>query len=346
MLGINPQHLGQKTYFCCMPTLKKKSHLTPEQRYAIELMLRIGKKQSEIAMFIDKDKSVISREISRNSPRRGGYRAKFAQMVCDERKERFKRNRSFTPEIRKSVEALLIGEQWSPKQIVGNAVRLGLPMVSHETIYRHIREDRAHGGDLYKNLRHALKHRKRQPRGKHMPIKDRVSIDLRPSIVNEKKRFGDWEIDTIVGKGNKGAIVTITERTTGFLMMEKLKKGKNAKSLATTVTNLLLPYKNHVLTITSDNGTEFAEHRVIAKKLCADFYFAHPYSSWERGLNEYTNKLIRQYIPKKQSFENYNDQYIKEVQYKINRRPREKLGFLSPKEVFFASLEKKVALVS
>ena len=329
-----------------MLTLKKKSHLTPEQRYTIEMMLRIGKKQSEIAMVIDKDKSVISREIKRNSLKRGGYNAKFAQMVCDERKERFKRNRGFTPEIRKNVEDLLTKEQWSPKQIVGNARRLGLPMVSHETIYRHVREDRASGGDLYKNLRHALKHRKRPPQGKHVSIKDRVSIDLRPSVVNEKKRFGDWEIDTIVGKENKGAIVTITERTTGFLIMEKLKKGKNAKSLATTVTNLLLPYKKHVLTITSDNGTEFAEHRIIAEKLHADFYFAHPYSSWERGLNEYTNKLIRQYVPKKQSFENYNDQYIKEVQYKINRRPREKLGFLSPKELFFASLEKKVALVS
>jgi len=329
-----------------MPTLKKKSHLTPEQRYTIEMMLRIGKKQSEIAMVIDKDKSVVSREIKRNGLKRGGYSAKFAQMVCDERKERFKRNRRFTPEIRKTVEDLLTKEQWSPKQIVGNAGRLGLPMVSHETIYRHVREDRANGGDLYKNLRHALKHRKRPPPGKRAPIKDRVSIDLRPSVVDEKKRFGDWEIDTIVGKENRGAIVTITERTTGFLVMEKLRKGKNAKSLATTVINLLLPYKKHVLTITSDNGTEFAEHRAIAEKLGADFYFAHPYSSWERGLNEYTNKLIRQYIPKKQSFENYNDQYIKEVQYKINRRPREKLGFLSPKEVFFASLEKKVALVS
>ena len=318
-----------------MLTLKKKSHLTPEQRYTIEMMLRIGKKQSEIAMVIDKDKSVISREIKRNSLKRGGYNAKFAQMVCDERKERFKRNRGFTPEIRKNVEDLLTKEQWSPKQIVGNARRLGLPMVSHETIYRHVREDRASGGDLYKNLRHALKHRKRPPQGKHVSIKDRVSIDLRPSVVNEKKRFGDWEIDTIVGKENKGAIVTITERTTGFLIMEKLKKGKNAKSLATTVTNLLLPYKKHVLTITSDNGTEFAEHRIIAEKLHADFYFAHPYSSWERGLNEYTNKLIRQYVPKKQSFENYNDQYIKEVQYKINRRPREKTWFPFSKRIVF-----------
>jgi IS30 family transposase len=126
--------------------------------------------------------------------------------------------------------------------------------------------------------------------------------------------------------------------------MEKLKKGKNAKYLAATVYNLLIPYKEHVLTITSDNGTEFAEHQAIAKYLNTGFYFAHPYSSWERGLNEYTNKLIRQYIPKKVSFENYKNQDIKEIQFKLNRRPRKKLKFNSPKEVFFASLNNKVAL--
>jgi IS30 family transposase len=242
-------------------------------------------------------------------------------MVHDERKERFKRNRRFTPEIRKTGEYLLTGEQWLPKQIVGNARRLGLPMVSHETIYRHVREDRGNGGDLYKNLHHALKHRERPPPGKRAPIKDRVSIDLRPSIVDEKKRFGDWEIDIIVGKENRGTIVSITERTTGFLVMEKLKKRKNAESLAATVINLLLPYKKHVLTITSDNGTEFAGYRAIAKKLGADFYFAHPYSSRERGLNEYTNKLIRQYIPKKQSFENYNDDISKKYNIKSTEDP-------------------------
>lgn len=128
--------------------------------------------------------------------------------------------------------------------------------------------------------------------------------------------------------------------------MEKLRKGKNAESLAAMVINFLLPYKKHVLTITSDNGTEFTEHRAIAEKLGADFNFTYPYSSWEKDLNEYTNNLIRQYIPKKQTFKNYNDRYIKEIQYKINRRPGEKPGFLSPKELFLTSLEKKVALVS
>ena len=346
MLGASPQHLGQKTHFCCMQKLEKKSHLTPEQRYTIDAMLRMEKNQKDIAILIDKDKSVISREIKRNSNKNGQYTAKYAQMVCDERKERFKQNRGFTKEVQVKVEFFLKEEQWSPKQITGRITKDGHPMVSHERIYQHIRKDKAMGGDLYTHLRHALKHRKRPLSGKHTTIKDRVSIDLRPNIVNEKGRFGDWEIDTIIGKENKGAIVTITERKTGFLLMEKLTKGRNAKSLSATVVNLLFPYKDHVFTITSDNGSEFAEHKSITQKLKTQFYFAHPYSSWERGLNEYTNKLIRQYIPKKQPFENYNNQYIKEIQYKLNRRPREKLKFYSPKEVFFASLNKKVALAS
>lgn len=343
-MGASPQQSGQKTHFCCMQKLEKKSHLTPEQRYTIDAMLRMGKNQNDIAMLIDRHKSVISREIKRNSSKNGQYTAKYAQMVCDERKERFKRSRKFTKEVQDRIENYLTKEQWSPEQIIGTAKREGLSMVSHERIYQHLREDKAQGGSLYKHLRHSLKHRKRPLSGKQISIKNRVSIDLRPSIVNEKGRFGDWEIDTIVGKENKGAIVTITERTTGFLLMEKLKKGKNAKSLAVTVYNLLIPYKEHVLTITSDNGTEFAEHQAIAKNLNTGFYFAHPYSSWERGLNEYTNKLIRQYIPKKESFENFKTQDIKEIQFKLNRRPREKLKFYSPKEVFFASLNNKVAL--
>ena len=186
-------------------------------------------------------------------------------------------------------------------------------MVSHERIYQLIRKDKQEGGDLYKRTRHRLKHRKRPVGGKHIIIKDKVSIDDRPAVINDRMRFGDWEIDTIVGEENKGAMVTIVERQTGFLFLKKLPEGKGAKGLAAVVIDLLLPYKHNVHSITSDNGTEFAEHKLIAKKLNAGFFFAHPYSSWERGLNEYTNKLIRQYIPKKQSFDGYNDQYIKDI---------------------------------
>jgi IS30 family transposase len=145
-------------------------------------------------------------------------------------------------------------------------------------------------------------------------------------------------VDTIIGKDGKGAILTLTERLTGFLLMEKLSEGKQAEPLAKVAVRLLFAYKNAVHTITSDNGSEFAEHEYIANKLNADFYFAHPYSSWERGLNEYTNGLTRQYIPKSTDFSLYSNEFIRLVQNKINRRPREKLNFRTPSKIFYASL--------
>ena len=162
---------------------------------------------------------------------------------------------------------------------------------------------------------------------------------MRPAIVDAQERCGDWEIDTIIGKDQKGAILTMTERKTGFLLMEKMKFGKQAEPLAKAVIRLLTCYKNTVHTITSDNGTEFAEHELMAKKLNADYYFAHPYSSWERGLNEYTNKLIRQYIIKGSSFDLYDETFIRLIKNKINRRPREKLGFQTPLKIFFCIFE-------
>jgi IS30 family transposase len=203
-------------------------------------------------------------------------------------------------------------------------------MVSHERIYQFIREDKRLGGTLYTHLRHRLKHRKRPVGGKKIVIPDKASINLRPEVINKKERIGDWEIDTIVGKDNKGAILTATERKTGFLLTKKLLKGKNAKNLAVELFYLLLPYKKMVLSITADNRSEFYEHKKIAKLLDTAFYFAHPYSSWERGLNKYTNKLIRQYIHKKGSFNNFSDEDILTFQYKINRRPRKVLNFDSP----------------
>ncbi len=209
-------------------------------------------------------------------------------------------------------------------------------MVSIERIYQHIRSDKVVGGDLYKFLRHKLKHRKRPVGGgKQVNIKDKVSIDQRPTIIENKERFGDWEIDLIVGKENKGAMVTIVERQTAMLLIRKLQFGKNAVELAKVVINMLLPYKDVVHSITSDNGSEFAMHKVIAKNLKCDFYFAHPYASWERGLSEYSNKLVRQYIPKKSVFDHFDDEYIKQVQHKINRRPRKNLNFENPTKIFY-----------
>jgi IS30 family transposase len=241
------------------------------------------------------------------------------------RKERMKKPRKLHYDVKQEIVAM-IKQDWSPQQITGRLKLKNMPAISHETIYKIIRKDKADGGVLYKHTRHKLKHRKR-PVGSRISIKDRVSIDQRPDIVDAKERFGDWEIDTIIGENNRGAIVTMVERQTAFMMMEKLEHGKNAKELTKVVVRLLTAYMRHVHTITGDNGTEFADHQNIARLLKTKFFFTHPYSSWEKGLIENTNKLIRQYIPKKANFDDFNQQQIKEIQYKINNRPRRNLKF-------------------
>jgi len=317
----------------------KKAHLTQEQRYTISCLKKQGYSQSVIAKIIGKDKSVISRELKRNANLKGKYFFEYAQDVAQIRKERMKIPRKLTPELKKKI-IFLIKEDWSPQQIVGRLKLENQLFVSHETIYKIIRKDKAEGGTLYKHCRHKLKHRKR-PVNEKIGIKNRVSIDQRDEIVNTGQRFGDWEIDTIVGENNRGAIVTMVERKTDFLLMEKLEHGKNATELTKTVYRLLIAYKNHVHTITGDNGTEFADHENIAKLLKTKFFFTHPYASWEKGNIENENKLIRQYIPKKTNFDTLNNQQIKEIQYKINNRPRAKLNFYSPKEIFYLNLQNK-----
>lgn len=309
-------------------------HITKEQRHEISTYLKCGKSRTFIAEALGVDKSTISREVNRNSSKTGRYSPKQAQELYEIRKERLKRNRKFTEKIELFIKEKIEEKQWSPKQIAGYCKKHLKPMVSHERIYQYVREDKKNGGGLWLNMRHKLKQRKR-PVGKFIPIKNRVSIDQRPDVINNKERFGDWEIDTVIGLNQKGAIVTITERITNFFLMQRLEKGKDAKALAATVIRMLLPYKFHVHSITSDNGTEFAEHEKIAKALNAEIYFTHPYSSWEKGLIEYTNKLIRQYIPKKSNFDEFNKLEMIEIQRKINARPREKLNFDTPVNIFY-----------
>ena len=322
----------------------KKAHLTREQRYTISAMYKQGCTQKLIAQAIDKDKSVVSRELKRNANLKGKYSFCYAQDMAELRKERMKQPRKLLPDLKKKI-ILMIKEDFSPQQIEGRLKLKNQSFVSHETIYKIIRSDKQEGGNLYKHTRHKLKHRKR-PVGEKVTIKNRISIDLRPEIVNLKQRFGDWEMDTIVGENNQGAILTMVERTTAFMMMEKLKNGKNAKELTKVAVRLLIAYINHVHSITTDNGTEFADHEKIAKMLKTCFFFTHPYSSWEKGAVENMNKLIRQYIPKKINFNTLNNQKIKQIQQKINKRPRAKLNFYSPKEIFFLNLQQKVAFSS
>ena len=199
------------------------------------------------------------------------------------------------------------------------------------------------GGGLYKNLPHSLKHRRR-PVNNPIPIRNRVSIEQRPEIVSRRQRFGDWEMDTIVGPCGKGVIVTLVERLSRKMLMAYCPRGKNAKALARIVVSLLRPYEFFVHTITTDNGTEFAEHEYIATKLHCHVYFAHPYSSWEKGLIENTNKLIRQFIPKNTILSSLSAEYISFVQAEINLRPRKLLDFDTPKYKFMLYLHNRVAL--
>ena len=228
---------------------------------------------------------------------------------------------------------LLVTEQWSPKQISGSLALEGVP-ISHETIYKYIRKDREKGGELYKHCRHRLKHRKRAIAGKPIQIPNRTSIADRP-MEADGKRFGDFEMDTIIGKGGHGAIVTIIERSNNMLFMRKLYKGKNAKALAKTVVRMLMPYKAYIKTITTDNGTEFACHEMISKALDTKVFFADPYSSWQKGAIENENGLIRQYIPKSSSIAQFSHQQITKIMHKINMRPRKNGISLHPVNAFY-----------
>lgn len=165
-------------------------------------------------------------------------------------------------------------------------------------------------------------------------LKNRISIDERPAIVEDKSRIGDWEVDTIIGRYHHQGIVTLVDRHSKFTLMKKV-PSKHAEPVKQAIVDMMKPIKDHVLTITSDNGKEFAYHQEISRTLNTKFYFAHPYQSWQRGLNEHTNGLIREYFPKKCEFQDVTDRQIIDVQNRLNNRPRKALGFRTPAEVFF-----------
>ena len=307
--------------------------LTSEQRYTISVLLQNRTKQKEIAKAINVSPSTVSREIRRNSGVRGRYNWETAQANAVQTKRKKPGNHSINKEVMEEAKHLLVTEQWSPEQISGVLAKDG-KYISHETIYRMIRKDKAEGGTLYKHCRHKLKHRTRPVGGKRISIPNRTSISERPTEA-DGKRFGDFEMDTIVGRGNHGAIVTLIERSTNMLFMRKLKNGKNAKELARTVIHLLSPFKDHIKSITTDNGTEFACHEMITKSLGVTIYFADPYASWQKGAIENANGLIRQYVPKKETFEHISQQQITKYSKKINMRPRKKLDFKTPQDCFY-----------
>ena len=306
--------------------------LTQEQRYGIYSLIKTGHNQTEIASVIGVHKSTVSRELCRNRGVRG-YRFQQAhRKAIDRRKDKIPLR--IDRETWAMIEAL-IGEDWSPEQISG-WLKLETNMsVSHEWIYHHILVDKQCGGHLYRHLRCRKKRKKRYgSNDRRGQIKNKVSIDDRPPIVDSRERLGDWEVDTIIGKRHKQAIVSVTERKSRFALIYKVER-KTSDQVTKAINKLLLPIKDKVHTLTFDNGKEFAGHEVLSKQLETESYFAHPYSSFERGLNENTNGLIRQYFPKERDFTTIRNEEIIKAIRKLNNRPRKCLGFKTPNQVFF-----------
>jgi len=308
------------------------TQLTEEARYQIFALVEAGQTQTQIAMIIGCHKSTISRELTRNRTKTG-YWPGHAQAAAKRR-----RRQSHQPRISlktwQTVEQLL-SQDWSPQQISGRLRLERQPSVSPERIYLYIYADKRGGGRLHQHLRSQKKQRRRyrgyQRRGQ---IPNRVSIEERPAIVDQKGRFGDWEGDLLVGAQRKSALFTTTERKSKLQLLCKL-ANKSAGELRKQSIELFTPFKDRVFTITFDNGKEFCEHQAIGAALGARIYFAHPYASWERGLNENTNGLLRQYFPKGCDLAKLTDAEVQRVAALLNNRPRKTLGYRTPYEVFF-----------
>jgi len=314
--------------------MKHYKQLTREQRYQISGLKKAGLNQSQIADELVVHKLTISREFRRNKGRRG-WHPKQAQELRDDRRKNCANAQRHSLLEWTEVERL-IRQDMSPEQASQRLALEGGLQISHESIYLHIYADKRRGGDLCRHLRCQKPRRKRYASGQERrgTIKNRVGIDERPVIVEQKSRIGDWEGDTVIGKNHRGALVTLAERKSRYILAAQV-PDKHASGVTAAVTRLLRPHKGKCYTMTFDNGKEFAEHETIAAELDADVYFAHPYHSWERGLNENSNGLLRQYFPKGMELVEVTQEQVQWAVDRLNHRPRKVLGFRTPFEVFF-----------
>jgi IS30 family transposase len=323
------------------------TQLTQEKRYQIRILIKAGFSKSRIAFMIGVHKSTISREIRRNSGCKS-YRPRQAHEKAMARRYAAAKRIKMTPSMIELINRY-IHLDFSPDQVSGYLAREHNLKISHETIYKHIYSDKKAGGTLYKHLRGAnKKYRKRYgSKERHRRIANQVSIDVRPAVVDARSRIGDWELDTITGKSSKGHLITAVERKSKLTLIKRI-PNKQSDNVAKAVIRLLRPYKDDVLTITTDNGLEFARHTKISKSLGADVYFAHPYHAWERGLNENTNGLLRQYFSKKMDFRTIDDKGVDHAMNRLNNRPRKSIGFETPNNKFLKerSNSENVALIT
>ncbi|RAJ99006.1 IS30 family transposase [Aliidiomarina maris] len=292
--------------------------LTEGQRYQISAFLPQEFSQQQIARRLNVAPSTNHVELRRNKDKTQSYEPGVAQQRT--------LSRCLKPMLRRICDntvcavEFMLQLNWSPEQILAICTRLGYS-VSHEWIYNYVRADFNNGGSLFEHLRHKLKRYKRRFDKQRGRILNRRSIHDRPSIIEQRGRYGDWEIDTIIGKQGTGAMVTLLERKSSFYLVKKV-SSKQADVVADATIDMVQPFKSLVHSITSDNGKEFAEHQRIARELDTDVYFVDPYASYQRGANENANGLLRQYVPKGTDLRTVTHRQIEAYKARLNERPR------------------------
>lgn len=309
--------------------------LTSEERYALSALRKQGCTQAQIARAIGRHRSTISRELRRNSRKDGGYRPSTAHDFARWRRSRSRRNQRFT-EADWTLVRKRLHEQWSPEQIAGRLCADRTLSISHETIYLYIWSDKKRGGRLFTHLRQATKKRRKRYRSNDSRgrLAGKLHISERPDQANDRSQVGHWEIDTVIGSvADKHCIVTLVERRTGFTMIAKL-QARTVAELNRATLGLLRNAPLPVRTITADNGTEFHGYKIIEAATGVPFFFATPHHSWERGTNENTNGLIRQYLPKRHTMTRVSQADCDAIASKLNNRPRKRLNFRTPTEAY------------
>ena len=308
--------------------------ITFAERYTLGLLRQRGLSAAEIARVLGRHRSTIGREVRRNRTHSdGGYRAALADVYARGRRSRSRRNRRFTVADVRLVGRLL-RERWSPEQVAGRLRLEGRLTISHETIYRWIWADWHAGGQLYRHLRGARRQRRKrygtyERRGR---VAGKRPITARPAAVETRQELGHWEADTVVGPG-RPCILSLVERKTGYVVIGKL-AARTTAEVNRRARRLIRAQPHAVRTITADNGTEFHSYAALERTLPTRFYFATPHHAWERGTNENTNGLIRQYLPKRQSMAPLTQHGCNHIAQQLNRRPRKRLGFRTPEECY------------
>lgn len=301
-------------------------------------MLHQGYSYRAIGYVLGRSTSTISREHRRNATTHDGhYRAEKAQQYAMARRKRTRKKSQYDEQQWAEVERLLL-RKWSPAQIVGRRRSLQQPTMSKETIYRHVWRNRRAGGDLWHSMRilskFGRKHRgSPATRGR---LVGKRHISERPSQANDRLQLGHWEGDTVMGADQRHCVLTLVERVTGYLVMRKL-TARNKHQAAAALSQAIRQQRNRVATITLDNGTEFHDYERVEQRHPVTFYFATPYHSWERGTNENTNGLIRQYLPKGMCMRHITQADCTRIAKELNNRPRERLGFKTPSEAYARS---------